>query len=65
MRPTMFRALTEREENDFRAYVRLNYKVGDPIPQDIWHPISVEEAAKMNVEASRANPYIEQEEVRA
>ena len=61
MHPTMFIALDEPAERRFRQWARDNYEVGAPIPSAIWHPVCVQEAAAMNVEAWRANPYQEEE----
>ena len=49
MSPTMFRRLTEKEEDEFRQSARDNYKHGEAI-SPIWHPVYQLECAKMNFE---------------
>lgn len=44
-----FRALTTAEEKSFRQWARDNYKPGSEI-QGYWHPIVVEECARMQRE---------------
>lgn len=44
---TLFKTLTPEEETEFRQWAHDNYKAFDPIP-GIWHPIVVQECAKIN-----------------
>lgn len=37
-----FRSLSDKEEEEFRAWARDNYVLGDPVPST-WHPVVVDE----------------------
>ena len=47
----MFRELSEKEQQVYRAWARENYVPLSPI-LGIWHPVVQEECARINVGAS-------------
>jgi len=50
MPDSFFRQLSVVEVEDFKAWSRTNYKVGEPI-EPVWHPVCRAECEKMNAEA--------------
>jgi hypothetical protein len=48
----LFKELTPREENEFRAWARREYVPLTPI-KGIWHPVVQDECVKMNAEAGQ------------
>lgn len=47
----IFKGLTETEAQSFKDWARGNYQVGDAIPSEVWHPVTVNECKLMNEEA--------------
>jgi hypothetical protein len=43
----MFRALTAKEEANFRKWARTNYKPGTEI-SGVWHPVVQDECVRIN-----------------
>ena len=46
----LFRELDDIETLAFRQWARDNYRPGDPVKSDIWHPVVVAECRTMNTE---------------
>ena len=52
MKPGAYKLLSPEEERSFRewAHVEANWKPGEPI-SPLWHPVTVDECARLNLEA--------------
>ena len=46
---SLFKNLSEKEENSFRQWARENYKPFEPI-SGVWHPVVQDECTKINRE---------------
>ena len=44
-----FRKLSKEEVGVFKQWAHDNYTPGTTIPEELWHPVTVEECQKMNL----------------